>query len=57
MTASTKLQRYASIGVSEHWIVDPERQTFERLVLDGSGAYRIADTLDGDATLDRKSVV
>jgi Uma2 family endonuclease len=46
-----KLQGYASIGVSEYWIIDPERQTFERLVLDDSGAYRIADALDGDATL------
>jgi Uma2 family endonuclease len=51
-----KLQGYAAIGVAEYWIVDPERQTLERLVLDDSGIYRIADALDGDATLEPASM-
>jgi Uma2 family endonuclease len=46
-----KLQGYAEIGVPEYWIVDPERQTLERLLLDPPGTYRIADALAGDATL------
>jgi Uma2 family endonuclease len=45
-----KLQGYAEIGVPEYWIVDPERQTLERLLLDAPGTYRIADALAGDAT-------
>jgi hypothetical protein len=39
----TKLDWYASIGVPEYWLVDPEARTIERLVLQGS-TYFIAQT-------------
>jgi Uma2 family endonuclease len=38
-----KLDWYASIGVPEYWLVDPEERTIERLVLTGSH-YTIAQT-------------
>lgn len=43
-----KLQGYASIGVKEYWVVDPERQLLERLLL-REGHYQVAETLGGDA--------
>jgi Uma2 family endonuclease len=43
-----KLHWYASLGVPEYWIVDPEARSLERLVLDGD-TYRIADSLSDDA--------
>ncbi len=44
-----KLHWYASIGLPEYWIVDAERHTLERLVLDDQGTYRMVDALAEDA--------
>ena len=44
----TKLRWYAQLGVPEYWLVDPETQTLERLVL-REGVYVIATALaDGE---------
>ncbi len=46
-----KLAWYASIGVSEYWVVDPEAQIIERLGPDAdAGLYRIEEAAAGDAT-------
>jgi Uma2 family endonuclease len=42
-----KLGGYASIGVPEYWLIDPERQTLERLIL-RDGKYIIDAALEGD---------
>jgi Uma2 family endonuclease len=43
----TKLRWYASLGVPEYWLVDPDARTVECLVLRG-GEYAIAASLEGD---------
>jgi Uma2 family endonuclease len=43
-----KLHDYASIGVPEYWLVDPEARTLERLVL-REGTYSIVEALEGAA--------
>lgn len=43
-----KLRGYAEIGVPEYWIIDPERQTLDRFVLESTGVYRTAEALAGD---------
>jgi Uma2 family endonuclease len=43
-----KLDGYASIGVPEYWLVDPEHRTLERLIL-REGKYVIDAALEGDA--------
>jgi Uma2 family endonuclease len=46
----TKLRWYASIGVPEYWLVDPDARTLEGLVL-REGTSLIADSLGDDGTL------
>jgi Uma2 family endonuclease len=43
----TKLNWYAQLGVPEYWIIDPEAQTLERLVL-RDATYVIATSLEGE---------
>ena len=46
---ATRRAWYASIGTPEYWIVDPDRRTLERLVLEATGDYRVAQVArDGD---------
>jgi Uma2 family endonuclease len=44
-----KLHDYASLGVPEYWLVDPEASILERLVL-RDGTYSIVEALEGAAT-------
>jgi Uma2 family endonuclease len=43
-----KLGGYASIGVPEYWLIHPQHQTLERLIL-RDGKYIIDTALEGDA--------
>lgn len=43
-----KLHDYASIGIPEYWLIDPEARTLERLVL-REGTYSIVEALEGSA--------
>lgn len=43
-----KLQAYARRGISEYWIIDPDRTLLERLRLDEDGFYQLAEALEGD---------
>lgn len=43
-----KLYDYASIGIPEYWLIDPEARTLERLVL-REGSYSIVEALEGAA--------
>jgi len=43
-----KLYDYASIGIPEYWLIDPEARTLERLVL-REGTYSIVEALEGSA--------
>ena len=45
-----KRDAYARCGVPEYWIIDPELEQFERLVLNQDGAYDLAEVLTGDVT-------
>jgi Uma2 family endonuclease len=45
-----KRDAYARCGVPEYWIIDPELEQFERLVLNENGAYDLAEVLTGDVT-------
>jgi Uma2 family endonuclease len=46
-----KLNWYASLGVPEYWVVDPELRLVERLVLRDDGMYAIAASLTDDEVL------
>ena len=43
-----KLHDYATLGVPEYWLLDPEARTLERLVL-REGTYSILEALEGNA--------
>jgi Uma2 family endonuclease len=45
-----KLDAYASAGVSEYWVVNPETQTIKVLILE-RGVYRSLGIFSGQATL------
>jgi len=49
-----KLAGYASIGVPEYWLIDPEARSVERLLL-AEGNYRIAQTAVDDDTFEPSS--
>jgi Uma2 family endonuclease len=45
----TKRRLYAAYGVREYWIVDPEVERIEVLVLEGKALDKVAEFTEGEA--------
>lgn len=49
----TKLLLYQKFGVEEYWIVDPEAETIEVLILDDTGKYNPGEEFNEELTSTR----